>query len=148
MLFIFDKDGTLVDGPAGRPPNKPEEQSLMPGVLEVIARLRAEGHLIALASNQGGVAWGFISMDDADALMRDCAQKIGGVDAYRFCPHDPRKGQFCECRKPRPGMILSIMAELGISDPGQVVFVGDQESDRQAAEAAGVRFVWADQFFG
>lgn len=159
MLIIFDKDGTLVGvpDPAGnRPANSPEEQVLLPGRLEKIQRLREQGARIAIASNQGGVAWGFISYDQAAALMEDCARKIGGADAIRFCPHDARavgkpnsRAEYavpCGCRKPAPGMILSIMQELGAS-PANTIFVGDRPEDAEAAKAAGVRFEWAEIFF-
>lgn len=100
-LYIFDKDGTLVAGvPKAdgktRPANKPEEQILLLGVARKICQLRSQGHLIAIASNQGGCAWGVMTTN------------------YEKMP---------------------------------VVFVGDQESDRQAAAAAGVEFVWAQDFF-
>jgi len=136
----------LVGGVGNRPANTPEEQILLPGVAEKIAALRAGGHAIALASNQGGIAWGFISYEQAEALMQDCAGKIGGADAYEFCPHDDRKNEPCSCRKPRPGMILKIAERLGY-DTNEIVFVGDQDTDEQAARAAGVAFVKADVFF-
>ncbi|MEP0806553.1 MAG: HAD-IIIA family hydrolase [Chloroflexota bacterium] len=158
-LIIFDKDGTLVGVPdpaANRPANRPEEQVLLPGRLEKIKALRKQGMRIALASNQGGVAWGFITYDQAAALMADCARKIGGADIIRFCPHDARAAGKpnarehyaiqCGCRKPAPGMLQDIMAFLRVT-PEETVFVGDRDEDRTAAEAAGVRFMWADEFF-
>lgn len=120
-----------------------------------ISALKRAGHKIAIASNQGGVAWEFITMEQAEALVLDVAKKIWGVDAWRVCPFDPNAikkfphGKYSrddESRKPRPGMILSIMAEIGFS-PEKTVVVGDQESDRQAAEAAGCSFIWASDFF-
>ncbi len=146
MLYIFDKDNTLVSGLGNRPANTPAEQSLLPGVLEKIAQLRTQGHKVAIASNQGGVAWGFISYAQAETLLQDCADKLGGVDAFAFCPHDDHKNAPCPCRKPRPGMLLELMATLHFS-PGQTVMVGDQESDLQAAKAAGCAFHWAHDFF-
>lgn len=159
MLYIFDKDGTLVGVPSpaeNRPANRPEEQSLLPGRLEKIQRLRELGARIAIASNQGGVAWGFISYEQAAALMEDCARKIGGADAIRFCPHDARAAGSpnarmyavqCNCRKPAPGMLLSILREMK-ADPADAIYIGDRPEDEAAAQAAGVRFAWADDFFG
>jgi HAD superfamily hydrolase (TIGR01662 family) len=158
MLYIFDKDGTLIGMPdpnQNRPPNTSAEQVLLPGVYRKLAQLRADGHKIALASNQGGVAWGFLSLEQADKLMRDCAEKIGGVSAYAFSPYDPKAaaknlpGIYArddESRKPQPGMILALASQLGF-DLLDVVFVGDHASDRQAAANAGCRFVWASGFF-
>lgn len=148
-LYIFDKDGTLVGVPdpaVDRPANTPEEQVLLPNVKAEISYLRRQGHKIAIASNQGGVAWGFITLAQADALLRDCARKIGNANAYEFCPHDDRKNTPCECRKPRPGMLLSLMRRFKLP-PSDCVMVGDRESDYQAAIAAGCEFEWAADFF-
>jgi len=156
MLYIFDKDGTLIASLGKRPANTPAEQRPLPNVIEKLAELRAAGHRLALASNQGGVAWGFLTLEKVEALMLDCAAKVGGLDAYRFSPYDSKAAarrpnspyaRENELRKPRPGMLLEIMAELGAA-PQETVMVGDQESDREAAEAAGVQFEWAADFFG
>lgn len=161
MLYIFDKDGTLVGGVdkgngKSRPANTPSEQALLPGVAEKISQLRAEGHQIAIASNQGGVAWGFMTEAQAQSLIDDCIGKIGGVDAWAWCPCDPKAAgkpnsvsKFaCESndRKPNPGMIHYCLTHVGV-ELADTVFVGDMESDKQAAENAGVAFVWAKDFF-
>ena len=155
MLYIFDKDGTLIASLGKRPANSPAEQHPLPGVVKKLAELRGAGHRLALASNQGGVAWGFLTLEKAAALMQDCAEKVGGLDAVRFSPYDSKAAarrpnspyaREHESRKPRPGMLLEIMAELGAA-PAETVMVGDQESDREAAEAAGVQFAWAETFF-
>lgn len=154
-LYIFDKDGTLINGMNNRPANKPDEQQPLLGVVEKMANLRDSGALIAIASNQGGVAWGFITEAEAQALVKDAAQKVGGVDFWRCCCYDARaKDKNPESpyarksyrRKPAPGMIREIMKSAGVSAE-DTIMVGDQESDRQAAEAAGIRFVWAAEFF-
>jgi HAD superfamily hydrolase (TIGR01662 family) len=158
-LVIFDKDGTLFGVPdpaANRPANRPEEQVLLPRRAAKIRALRKQGVKIAMASNQGGVAWGFITYSQAVCLMADAAAKIGGVDGYRFCPHDARaagkpnaRPQYaipCGCRKPAPGMLNDLMTSLRVT-PDETVFVGDRDEDRLAAQAAGVRFIEADEFF-
>ncbi len=159
MLYIFDKDNTLIGNRAapGQPPNFPEDQILLPGVFEALADLRQAGHRIAIASNQGGVAWGFTTYERAKSLMQDAARKVGGVDRWMFCPFDPgakaaprRHPIYADAsyyRKPMPGMLIEIMAELKI-DPGDTWMIGDQESDRGAAENAGCHFAWAHEFFG
>ena len=154
-LVILDKDGTVVKYLGDRPANTPEEQVLLPGVSEKISWLKRQGYKIALASNQGGVAWGFISYAQASALMADAAEKVG-ADAYRFCPHDaralgtpnacPEYATTCGCRKPAPGMLLDLMREFNVSR-SNTIYVGDRDEDRQAAQAAGVHFVWAQEFF-
>jgi len=155
MLYIFDKDGTLVSGADGRPANSTSEQVPLPGVVERMAGLRIGGHYLAIASNQGGVAWGFISRSQAYRLVNDAAEKVGRVDAVAVCCYDPKAiaknpdSPYARPglrRKPAPGMLLDLMHRLGYR-PEDTTYVGDQESDRQAAEAAGVRFVWASDFF-
>lgn len=150
MLYIFDKDRTLIAPCGDRPANTVDEQSLLPGVAERCAQLHADGHNLAVASNQGGVAFGFINNDEAKALVVHAASLIGTKD-YTYCPHhpdgtDPVFGTACDCRKPAPGMLLQLMLRNGVAW-SDTIFIGDQESDLQAAEAAGVRFEWAKDFF-
>ena len=154
-LYIFDKDGTLVSGFDNRPANKPEEQILLPGVLKKITGLRHAGHKIAIASNQGGVAWGFITFNQAVELVLDAAEKIGGVSDWMISPYDPKAkekhpGSFARddfTRKPQPGMLIVIMGKLGCGCD-RTIMIGDMESDQQAAQAANCQFIWAKDFFG
>ena len=156
MLIIFDKDGTLIASPGKRPANTTAEQRPLPGVVAKLASLRAAGHTLAIASNQGGVAWGFLSEREAQALVKDAAAKVGGVDFWRCCCYDERAAarnphnpfaRPSPRRKPAPGMLREIMSAAGFS-PAETFMVGDQDSDRQAAAAAGCRFLWAADFFG
>ena len=161
-LYIFDKDGTLLEHTRNqlgvkRTPLRPEEQVLRPAVFERLAALRADGHSIALASNQGIVARGLITEDQAAKLMENCAAKVGGVNAWRFSPYSPHAKKKLHgkpnpyarddsTRKPRPGMILDLMKELGFG-PADTWMIGDSRLDREAAKAAGVRFMRASRFF-
>ncbi len=161
-LYIFDKDGTLVkkrplrEGIV-RTPTCPEEQVLIEGVFEKLAALRAEGHVLAMASNQSAVADGIITMEQAEELLANCAAKVGGINAWRFCPYSPRSKKrlngednpyACdhEWRKPHPGMLLDLMEELGYP-PEDTFMIGDSNKDRKAAKNAGVRFFKAKDFF-
>jgi D-glycero-D-manno-heptose 1,7-bisphosphate phosphatase len=155
MLIIFDKDGTLIANFNNRPANIPDEQRPPPGVIEKMAALRSQGHTLAIASNQGGVAWGFISEAQAQALVKDAARKIGGVDFWRCCCYDERAAAKNPGspyarpnyrRKPRPGMLREIIQSAGVS-PAETLMIGDSESDKQAAKAAGVAFAYAQDFF-
>lgn len=147
MLYIFDKDGTLVQELDGRPPNTPEEQVLISGVKEKITALRAQGHKVAIASNQGGVAKGYIAFMDCHVLFGDLQKKLGSYDIfYVFCQHHPDVDGECRCRKPQPGMLLDIMKRFDMP-AAETIMVGNADTDRQAANAAGVEFVWAEEFF-
>jgi D-glycero-D-manno-heptose 1,7-bisphosphate phosphatase len=161
-LYIFDKDGTLVkkrplrEG-VMRTPTRPEEQVLIEGVFETLASLRAEGHILAMASNQSAVADGIITMEQAEELMANCAAKVGGMNAWLFCPYKPKAkpklnghdNPYCQdhdWRKPHPGMLIDLMNKFGF--PAEDTFmIGDSKKDRKAAENAGVRFILAKEFF-
>ncbi len=161
-LFIFDKDGTLIRLKLNRlriprPVIRPEEQVLIPGVFEKLAVLRAQGHKIAIASNQRAIAQGLISMAQAEALMENLIKKIGGADAWRVCPFDAHARPMLkgkpnpyrvenDCKKPQPGMLIDLMAELGCQ-PGDTFMIGDSWRDRRAAERCGVAFIPARKFF-
>jgi histidinol-phosphate phosphatase family protein len=171
-LYIFDKDGTLVGSTAkGRPPSTREEQFVLPGVAEKLREIvspeeaargvreisrieepQRSGNVLAMASNQGGIAFGYIHWVDAMDIMYDATSKIGIEFAQiEFCPHHPGGDNVfareCACRKPLPGMLFKIMMASDFA-PKDTIFVGDQETDRQAAEAAGIDFVRAKDFFG
>lgn len=158
-LYIFDKDGTLCRGvPSSgsrgsktHAPNRLEDQVYFDDILPVIAELKRGGHKIAIASNQGGVAFGIFSEEVARSLVEAAAHHIG-ADTFRVCCYHP-KGNTPPYnadhpdRKPNTGMLISIMNELEYS-PAQTIMVGDWATDEEAAQDAGCEFVWADEFFG
>jgi HAD superfamily hydrolase (TIGR01662 family) len=139
-MIIFDVDGTLT-------PQRPTSRSLferrlLPGVAEKCANLRRRGHILVLASNQGGARRGRegrLTFGAVHAHLRWLCNEIG-AGGYRFATRPPRG-------KPSPAMLLELMAEFGIS-ANETMFVGDSNSDEMAAVAAGVAFVHADEFFG
>jgi D-glycero-D-manno-heptose 1,7-bisphosphate phosphatase len=150
MLIIFDKDGTLVYSLGDRPPNTLQEQVIVPGVLEHCAELRQQGHILAVASNQGGVAFGRFSLQEAHLLVKSVADAIGAI-TYAVCvvhPNGKTRATKRESiyRKPNPGMIEYLMDATGFL-PADTLYVGDLDTDRDSAQAAGVRFEWADTFF-
>lgn len=59
---------------------------LRKGVFEKLAELRANGHRIAIATNQIAVAHGVITLVEAETLVQNCIEKIGGADAWRLSP--------------------------------------------------------------
>lgn len=148
-LIIFDADGTLRRCTVkGQPcPNKPGQWEIIPGVEEAIAQLW-KGSAFAVVSNQAGVALGYLSEEMAGRLLYDMAQEAfpNGDDVLIFfCPHAPDAD--CDCRKPKPRLLERCM-NLTLVGPRETLYVGDMESDRQAAENAGCCFMWAKDFFG
>lgn len=110
----------------------------VPGAKDALARMRAAGLRLAVVSNQSGVGRGLISASDVERVNGRVAELLGPFDGWYYCPHAPDEG--CECRKPRPGLLLKAARELGMR-PGEMVVIGDKESDIAAARNAGMTSV-------
>jgi histidinol-phosphate phosphatase family protein len=136
QAVLCDRDGTLV---ADVPYNGDPDLVLpLPGVRSALHRLRTNGLSTALVTNQRGVALGWIDEDDVRAVNRRVDELLGPFDWIGWCPHDDADG--CDCRKPRPGLVLSAAEALGV-EPAQCVVIGDTSADVGAAVAAGARAV-------
>ena len=136
---ILDRDGVLNRRPPrGQYVRNVGEFEWLPGSLDALRAFREAGYRVIVASNQAGVARGQVtaeSLDDIHNKMRAEAVQAGGViDAIYFCPHDWDAG--CECRKPRPGLLFQAQRDFSL-DLTRTCFLGDDERDLQAAEAAG-----------
>ncbi len=118
----------------------PEQWEPLPGSLEAIAALNHGGFRVAVATNQAPVSRGLLDMATLNAIhqrMSRMVEAVGGrIDAIAVCPHSPE--QACECRKPRPGMLLELMERFGALPP-DTVMVGDTAADIEAGLAAGCR---------
>ncbi|MDP9377957.1 MAG: HAD-IIIA family hydrolase [Actinomycetota bacterium] len=133
---FFDRDGTLVvDVPYN---GDPDQVQLVPGARAALLKLRNAGIATAVVSNQSGVARGLISSEQVDAVNARIEELLGPLGPWAWCPHGPEDG--CDCRKPRPGLVLRAAHELGV-DPRRVAVVGDIGADMEAARAAGARSV-------
>lgn len=134
-LIILDRDG-VINEDADDFIKSPEEFVPLPGSLAAIARLNQAGYRVLIASNQSGIARGLFTVDTLhrihDKLHRLLDDVGGEVEAIFFCPHGPDAG--CECRKPRPGLLIDIGKRLQVPLTG-VPVVGDSLRDLQAAQA-------------
>jgi histidinol-phosphate phosphatase family protein len=131
-LVLFDRDGTVIeDVPYNGDPSRVRP---VPGARQALERLRSTGVRTALVTNQSGIARGLVSRAEVEAVNARVAELLGPFDAVQLCPHAPDDG--CGCRKPAPGMVKQICADLAV-DPSRTVVVGDIGSDVEAAEAAG-----------
>ncbi len=136
-LVILDRDGVInFDSPDYI--KSPAEWRPIPGSLEAIARLNQHGFQVAVATNQAAISRGLFDMKTLNAIHQKLhlsAQAVGAhIDAIFFCPH--AADEFCECRKPRPGMLKSIGERFDTSLKG-VPMVGDALRDMQAAFEVG-----------
>jgi len=136
---FLDRDETLNPDPGYI--SDPDLFMLYPWVSSELKRLKEAGYLLIVVSNQSGVGRGLIP---AGALSR-IHQKLNhllfaeagiGIDHFAICTHRPEDS--CECRKPKPNLILDSATQFGV-DLGASFMIGDRESDYQAGINAGVR---------
>jgi D-glycero-D-manno-heptose 1,7-bisphosphate phosphatase len=155
-VVILDRDGTLVDFVRDAelgvitPAFHPDQLRLLPGVIRGLRELEAAGYLLAVATNQPGAAKGQIplrAITRTNAALGELLQAQGlALGAFECCPHHPDGGPGgdsslvgpCECRKPKPGMLLDIARKLG-AEPAQCWVIGDTAADLGAARAAAMR---------
>lgn len=136
-LIILDRDG-VINVDSEQFIKSPDEWKPIPGSLEAIARLNQWGWRVVVASNQSGVGRGLFGMDTLNAIndkmVKSLAQVGGRLDAIFFCPH--AADSTCECRKPKPGMLIQV-GERFNADLNGVPVVGDSLRDLQAGVAVG-----------
>lgn len=135
---LLDRDGTInVDtGYVGDPATVVLEAGVMPG----LKRLAEAGFVLAVVTNQSGIARGYYTAADADAVNRRVAELLaaGGVTiaGWYTCPHGPDDA--CACRKPLPGLAQQAIAALDL-DAARSWVIGDKASDLELAAAVGAR---------
>jgi len=141
---FLDRDGTLIEGDGYL--GNPADVRLLPGVGEALGAVGRAGWLRIVVSNQSGVARKLFTVEQYGrveaAVLSSVRAEGGDVDAVYVCHHlpeaaDPHWALVCECRKPRPGLLLRAAAERGI-DLKSSVMVGDALRDLEAGRAAGV----------
>lgn len=141
---FLDRDGVLnVDhGYVSRA----EDFHWLPGAMQAMAQLQQAGYQLVVVTNQSGIGRGYYTQADFDTLtahMRAELQAAGvSLAGVYCCPHHPQAAlaeyrQDCDCRKPRPGMIVRAASELGLDLPASCLF-GDKPGDIAAGRAAGV----------
>jgi D-glycero-D-manno-heptose 1,7-bisphosphate phosphatase len=137
-VVVLDRDG-VINEDSDHYIKHPDEWVPIPGSIEAISRLCQGGFRVAVATNQSGIGRGLFSFGELNAMhrrMRELVASHGGqIELIALCPHRPENA--CECRKPKPGMLMEITSRMGV-DPGGVPFVGDSIGDVKAARAAGM----------
>jgi D-glycero-D-manno-heptose 1,7-bisphosphate phosphatase len=152
---FFDRDGVIVelvwdavDG-SFEGPHLEEDVRLIPGSADAIRRIRSLDYRTVVVSNQPGAAKGKASHEDLrgahERVVRLLAERGVAIDEYRYCLHhpvavDPELARACECRKPKPGMLLQAAAALDI-DLSRSWMIGDSDADAEAGRAAGCRTI-------
>jgi D-glycero-D-manno-heptose 1,7-bisphosphate phosphatase len=138
-LVILDRDG-VINRDSSDFVKSADEWIPLAGSIDAIAALTRAGFVIAVASNQSGLARGLFDTSALAAMhgkLHDLVAAAGGrVDHIAICPHGPDDG--CDCRKPRPGLLHQIGTRFDTSLAGTPV-VGDSLRDIQAAVAVDAR---------
>jgi D-glycero-D-manno-heptose 1,7-bisphosphate phosphatase len=146
VVFI-DRDGTLTEEVGYV--NHPSRLRLLPHSAEAVRRLNAAAVAAVVVTNQAGVARGYFSAEVLGAVnaalvsqLKDAGAHLDGV---YVCAHHPTEGEppyrmVCECRKPKPGLLLQAAADLGL-DLARSTLVSDKGSDLVAARAVGARSI-------
>lgn len=149
--IFLDRDGTINRYVGFL--RRTEEMELLPDAAEVIKLINASGYLAIVVTNQPVIARGEVTWDGLEEIHNKMETELGKQGAYLdglyFCPHHPHKGyegevpelKFnCDCRKPKPGMLLKAAEDMNI-DLSQSYMIGDSDSDVQAGEAAGCKSI-------
>ena len=128
-----------------------DEFELLPGVTEAVKKINASGYLVIVVTNQPVIARGEVTYSQLHEIHNKMETLLGAEGAYLdgiyFCPHHPHKGYEgevpelkieCECRKPKPGMLLNAAEDFNISLADSWM-IGDGENDIIAGKAAGCK---------
>lgn len=141
---FLDRDGVINKSiiRAGRPypPANVDELEILPGVLAALERLKAGGFVLIVVSNQPDVARGTTSQAKVEAINATLRRGLP-IDEFRVCYHDHDDN--CECRKPRPGMLMSAAKVWGIELESSYM-VGDRWRDMEAGQRAGCKTFFID----
>lgn len=140
---FLDRDGVInravIRDGNPHPPSSAAELELLPGVPEALARLRQAGFLLIVVTNQPDVARGTQTKQAVEVMHRALMDQLP-LDAIRACYHD---GDGCNCRKPKPGLLLNAVHEFGVELHSSYM-VGDRWRDIEAGQRAGCTCLFVD----
>ena len=144
VLFL-DRDG-VINVDVGYL-SDPAQLEFIPGAIEAMKEAQIRGYDIIVVTNQSGVARGYYTEEDVQALHAEMSRRLEAegvhILAYYYCPHHPEGTveaykKACDCRKPNPGMLTKAIEEWHVDVDGSFL-VGDKPSDVEAAESIGMR---------
>jgi D-glycero-D-manno-heptose 1,7-bisphosphate phosphatase len=144
---FLDRDG-VINRPIIRdgkpyPPRSLDEFELLPGVPEACRLLKELGYLLVVATNQPDVGRGTLTREAVDRIHVSMVEELP-IDRVMTCFHAGEAyGDSCDCRKPRPGMLLSAAAELGIALPRSFM-IGDRWRDIDCGMLSGCKTIFLD----
>ena len=134
-----------------------EEFELVPGAAEAVKYINSSEYLAIVITNQPVIARGECSLQELEEIHNKLETLLGKegayIDALYYCPHHPDKGFTgerpeykieCNCRKPKPGMLLKAAEDYNI-DLSQSIMIGDGKNDMEAGKAAGCQTILVDE---
>ncbi|QBG47738.1 HAD family hydrolase [Verrucomicrobia bacterium S94] len=140
--IFFDRDGIVNESPGSGYVERWEDFHLQPGFVEALKTVSAKGFPSVIVTNQQGVAKGLYSEAELAEIHENMRAELraAGVDVLDVfqCVHFADAG--CDCRKPKPGMILQAVEKYDLQLAGSWM-IGDSEKDVEAGQAAGCRTV-------
>ena len=151
---FLDRDGTMIEDVGYL--DRLERLRLFPYTIDAVRLLNDAGFRVVVVTSQNGVANGVLTeqfLGETHAHLSRVFEAAGArVDGYYYCPHSPhatveRYRTDCECRKPKPGMILAAAAEHGL-DVERSFVVGDRWRDVEMGLNAGTRAVLVETGYG
>jgi D,D-heptose 1,7-bisphosphate phosphatase len=147
--IFLDRDGTLIKDVNGL--TSPEQLELLPGAAAAVREINHHGFRAVLITNQPVLAKGFCTEADLAMIHKKLETLLGRehafLDRLYYCPHHPEKGFAgersdlkieCDCRKPKPGMIMQAARDLNLGLRASWL-IGDSTTDLETAKNAGVK---------
>lgn len=140
--MFLDRDGVINEKPLpGEYITAWDQFRIIPAAIDWIRLFNALDLLVVVVTNQRGIARGLMAPEDLEEIHRRMLESLvaagARIDRVLYCPHE--KGS-CECRKPKPGLILRARSELDI-DLRRSIMIGDSDGDEELARSCGLRFV-------
>jgi len=146
-IVFLDRDGVINraierDGKP-YPPRTLADFEILPGVPEACAKLKAAGFLLVVATNQPDVGRGTLEQSAVEKIHAHLMAQLP-VDRVEACYHPGNGLSHCDCRKPKPGMLLRAARELR-ADLAQCWMIGDRWRDVDCGHAAGCKTIFIDR---
>jgi histidinol-phosphate phosphatase family protein len=142
---FLDRDGVINESPVqGEYICRWEEFRIIPSAVDWIRLANALGMLVIVVTNQRSVSLGLVTQEQVDEIHRRMcealAQRGAHIDDVYCCPHAE---DACDCRKPKPGMVIAAAEKWNI-DVAASVMIGDSARDRDLAANTGLTFLEAE----
>jgi len=149
-IVFLDRDGVInVKPPKADYVKTWDEFKFLPGAVEGMKHLMGKGYTIFIVSNQAGIGRGLMSEADLTGIHNNLNTELKkntiALSGIYYCLHHWEEN--CECRKPKPGMFFRAATEHSI-DLTKCVFIGDDERDAEAGDAAWIKTILARPDFG